>query len=144
MLDQVFNVGTNKDISKHVMGAIQLVKLRSAHSRRPPMPRPIHRIIWESILYQVFRQTVNRPFAVDFQPDFDFCARAEKTLESLTFPDATTADNSPVIGFPRLLQKLIIEIVQQCKSVSKPEPETIQGLIMQMQYWEGTMGKGIV
>ncbi|KIW93364.1 uncharacterized protein Z519_05969 [Cladophialophora bantiana CBS 173.52] len=135
----VFSIGTNKDIGKHVMGAIQLMKLRCTHSRRPPMPRPIHRIIWESILYQVFRQTVNRPFAVDFQPDFEFCARAEETLQSLTFPDASAADNSPVIGFPLALQKLIIEIVQLCKSPAKPEPELLEVLGRQLGYWEQTI-----
>ncbi|OAL28862.1 hypothetical protein AYO20_09342 [Fonsecaea nubica] len=135
----VFDIGTNKDIGKHVRGAIQLMKLRWTHSRRPPMPRPIHRIIWESILYQVFRRTVNRPFAVDFQPDFEFCARAQETLQSLTFPDASPADNSPVIGFPLALQKLIIEIVQVCKSPTKAEPELLDVLGREMSFWEKTI-----
>nr|XP_008731156.1 uncharacterized protein G647_08626 [Cladophialophora carrionii CBS 160.54]ETI20588.1 hypothetical protein G647_08626 [Cladophialophora carrionii CBS 160.54] len=131
----VFNVDTNKDIGKHVAGATQLMKLRNAHSRRAPMPRPIHRIIWESILYQIFRQTANRPFAVEFQPDFEFCAKAQETLQSLTFPDASPADNSPVIGFPLSLQTLIIEIVQLCKSPAKPNAD-FGRLSEEMQHWE--------
>ncbi|EXJ54324.1 hypothetical protein A1O7_09662 [Cladophialophora yegresii CBS 114405] len=134
----VFNVDTNKDIAKHVAGATQLMKLRNAHSRRPPMPRPIHRIIWESILYQIFRQTANRPFAVEFQPDFEFCAKAQETLQSLTFPEASPADNSPVIGFPLSLQKLMIEIVQLCKSPAKPSAD-FGRLSEEMQYWENSI-----
>src|ERR1700744_3772385 len=91
---QVFNLETNKDITKHLRGAIQLMKLRDVHSRRPPIPRPIHRIIWESILYQIFRQTANHPFVVDFQPDSEFCARAVDALQSQAFPDASPADNN--------------------------------------------------
>lgn len=121
------------------MGAIQLMKLRDAHTRRPPMPRPIHRIIWESILYQIFRQTVNRPFAVGFQPDIEFCAKAEETLQSLTFPDASPADNSPVIGIPLSLQRLIIQIVQHCKSPAKAETAVLQKLSDDLQYWEDTI-----
>lgn len=134
---QIYTIRTNKDIAKHVKGAIQLVKLRSIHSKRPPIQRPIHRIIWESILYQVFRQTVNRPFAIDFQPDVEFCLKAEENLKSLTFPDASPADNSPVIGFPLRLQKFIIEIVQLCKSPAKPDPQVLQSLTGEMEFWEG-------
>ena len=136
---QVFNIDTNKDISKHVMGAIQLMRLRETHSRRPPMPRPIHRIIWESILYRTFRETVNRPFAIDFQPDVDFCAKAEGILQSLTFPDASPADNSPVIGIPLALQKLIIQVVQLCKSPTKANVDVLQRLAAGMHYWESSI-----
>ena len=103
------------------------------------MARPFHRIIWESILYQVFRQTVRHPFAVDFQPDFEFCARAEGILQKLTFPDASLADNSPVIGFPLSLQKFIIEIVQLCKSPAAPDLQVLRRLEDEMEYWEGTI-----
>lgn len=138
-VEQVFTVDTNGDIPKHVTGAVQLINLRYAQSRRPPMTRPIHRIIWESILYQMFRQTVRHPFSVNFQPDFDFCARAEDVLQSLTFPDASPADNSPVIGFPLGLQKFIIEVVQLCKSPSAPSVEVVLSLERQMEYWESTV-----
>jgi hypothetical protein len=119
-----------------VAGAIQLMKLRDTHSNKLTVSRPIHRIMWESILYQVFRQTVNRPFAIDYQPDFDFCARAEKTLQGLTFPGASRADNSPIIGFPIALQTLIIEIVQQCKRPGRASAAVLQRLSSEMLHWE--------
>ncbi|EXJ91179.1 hypothetical protein A1O1_04288 [Capronia coronata CBS 617.96] len=134
-----FALHTNGDIPKHVMGAVQLINLQYAQSRKPPLARPIHRIIWESILYQMFRQTVRRPFSVGFQPDFDFVARAEGVLQSLTFPDASPADNSPVIGIPLDLQKLIIEVVQLCKSPFVPRPEVLRDLEIRMKHWEGTI-----
>lgn len=115
------------------------MKLRCLYSQREPMPRPIHRIIWESILYQIFRQTVRRPFAIDFEPDVEFCARAEKTLQALTFPDLSPADNSPVIGFPLPLQRLIIEVVQLCKHGTAQEAYKLQRLSTQMRYWESTI-----
>ncbi|KIW62814.1 hypothetical protein PV04_10945 [Phialophora macrospora] len=131
----IYNIDTNKDIGKHVAGATQLMKLRTTHSRRPPMPRPIHRIMWESILYQVFRQIANRPFAMDFQLDFEFCAKALETLQSLTFPDASPTDNSPVIGYPLSLQKLIIDVGQLCKTPAKPAAD-LRRLSQEMQHWE--------
>lgn len=103
------------------------------------MPRPIHRIIWESILYQVFRQTVRRPFAIDFEPDVEFCDRAQNTLKALTFPDSSPADNSPVIGFPLPLQRFIIEVVQLCKHGAAQEAYNLQRLSTQMRYWENTI-----
>lgn len=136
---QVFAIGTNQDIPKHVNGAIQLMKLRCAKSQSSPLARPIHRIIWESILYQVFRQTVRHPFAVDFQPDFDFVARAEGILQALTFPDGSQADNSPVIGFPLSLQKFIIAIVQLCKRPFEPDRHGLHKLHEEMEYWEGSI-----
>ncbi|EXJ92957.1 hypothetical protein A1O3_01513 [Capronia epimyces CBS 606.96] len=135
----IFAVDTNRDIPKHVTGAVRLINLRYAQSRKPPMARPIHRIIWESILYQMFRQTVRHPFSVDFQPDFVFWDRAESVLQSLTFPDASPAANSPVIGFPLSLQKLIIEIVPLCKSPHQPKPEVLRSLQHRMEYWESTV-----
>jgi hypothetical protein len=86
----------------------------------------------------MFRQTANRPFAIEFQLDFEFCAKALETLQSLTFPDASPADNSPVIGFPLSLQKLIIEVVQLCKSPAKPAAG-LERLRVQMQHWESTI-----
>ena len=132
----MFNVQTNKDVTKHLNGAIQLMKLRDAHSRQPPMARPIHRIIWESLLYQAFRQTVNRPFSIEFEPDIEFCTRAEEALGSLAFPDASPADNSPVIGFPLSLQKLIIEIVRFRRSCVAPDEKTLQRLSSEVRHWE--------
>lgn len=115
------------------------MKLRCTRSRKPPAARPIHRIMWESILYQVFRQTVNHPFSVGFQPDYEFCARAERILQSLIVPDASPEDNSPVIGFPLSLQKFIIEIVQLGKSRVIPEPHALENLAKEMEYWESTI-----
>lgn len=100
------------------------------------MSRPIHRLIWESILYQTFRQTVRHPFVVDFQPDIEFCAKAEAILGSKMFPDASVEDNSPVIGFPLRLQKFIIDVVQLCKSPFEPEQHAIELLKREMEYWQ--------
>ncbi|KIX03953.1 uncharacterized protein Z518_07506 [Rhinocladiella mackenziei CBS 650.93] len=135
----VFTIDTYKDIPRHLSGAIQLINLRCVECRHPPLARPIHRIVWESILYQVFRQTVRHPFAADFQPDFEFCAKAEEILQSLTFPDASEAENSPVIGFPLSLQKFIIEIVQLCKSPFRPQASILLELGREMRYWESTI-----
>ncbi|KAK6385979.1 hypothetical protein LTS17_001552 [Exophiala oligosperma] len=135
----VFDKGTYKDIPKHVNGAIQLINLRCRNSKSSPLARPIHRILWESVLYQMFRQTVRHPFVIDFEPDLDFATKAEKLLRSLTFPDASPADNSPVIGFPLGLQKLIIEVVQLCKTPSRPEDRVLHRLHEEMEQWETSL-----
>lgn len=87
----------------------------------------------------MFRQTVRHPFVVDFQPDLDFATKAENILRSLTFPDASPADNSPVIGFPVKLQKLIIEIVQLCKTPSRPEDRVLHRLRGEVEQWETSL-----
>ncbi|KIW14423.1 hypothetical protein PV08_07206 [Exophiala spinifera] len=132
----LFDMGTNKDVPKHVNGAIQLMNVRCRNSHSSPLARPIHRILWESILYQMFRQTVRHPFTIDFQPDLDFATKAESILRSLAFPDASLADNSPVIGFPLKLQKLMLEIVQLCKTLSRPEDHVLRRLHKEMKQWE--------
>lgn len=112
------------------------MKLRCSQSSRPPMARPIHRILWESILYQTFRQTVRHPFKRDFQPDFEFCDTAAEVLRSLTFPEASLRHNSPVIGFPVELCTFIIRVVQMSRIPCKPNPDELTGLWKEMQEWE--------
>ena len=115
------------------------MKLREASSRGATTPRPIHRIMWESVLYQMMRQTANRPFATEYEADVDFCALADVALQSLAFPDASPADNSPVIGFPVALQKLIVDIVQVCKGSVKPEAVALERLSIRLRWWESTI-----
>jgi hypothetical protein len=112
------------------------MKLRCSQSPRSPMARPIHRIIWESILYQLFRQTVRHPFKRDFQPDFEFCDTAAHVLGSLTFPEASLRDNSPVIGFPIELCTFIIRVVQMIRTPCKPDPDKLTSLRKEMHKWE--------
>ncbi|KEF54492.1 uncharacterized protein A1O9_09659 [Exophiala aquamarina CBS 119918] len=132
----VFSVDTNKDIIKHLRGAIQLMKLRCAQSSRSPMRRPIHRIIWESILYQVFRQAVRHPFRRDFQPDLEFCDTAFQVLGSLTFPEASPRDNSPVIGIPIELFDFIMRVSQLSRIQGTPDPEELKRLGKEVKEWE--------
>lgn len=127
---------TNKHITQHVGGAIQLMKLRCADSNALVVARPFHRIIWESILYQIFRRAVRYPFTLGSKPDLDFVGRAQEILQILTFPDASVAENSPVIGIPLQLQKLILDIVELCRPGSPTNREVIFELQLQMLHWE--------
>lgn len=112
------------------------MKLRCSQSSRSLIARPIHRIMWESILYQIFRQTVRHPFKKDFQPDFEFCETAAHVLSSPTFPDASLRDNSPVIGFPIALCTFIIRVVQISRIPCKPKTDELAELLKEMQEWE--------
>ncbi|RVX73689.1 hypothetical protein B0A52_02579 [Exophiala mesophila] len=128
--------GTRRDIRKHLDGAIQLMTLRCAQSRKAPISRPFDRIMWESILYQSFRQSVRNPFWKDYQPNDKFYQFAEEVLGSSGFSYMTDRESSPVIGFPLKLQKFIISVVRVSQSRVKPDVETLNDLESELQYWE--------
>lgn len=110
--------------------------LRCAQSQKAPISRPFDRIIWESILYQSFRQSVRHPFWNDYQPNEEFCDFAEEVLSNSGFSYMTDREKSPVIGFPLKLQKFIVSVVRVSQSRVKPDRETLDGLDSELQYWE--------
>ncbi|KIW60114.1 hypothetical protein PV05_00355 [Exophiala xenobiotica] len=127
------------DASKHVAGAMHLLKLRYSSNNASSslsMTRPFDRITAESVLYQAFLLSMRRPFAVDFQIDHHFLASTEHILESPTFQDASSAANSPVLGVPLPLYRLILDVIQLCNSPSGVDAQTSSQLKREMKYWE--------
>jgi hypothetical protein len=100
------------------------------------MTRPFDRITAESVLYQSFLLSMRRPFDVDFQIDDQFLASTEQILKSPTFEDASSAANSPVLGVPLPLYRLIIEVIHLCNSPTSIDPEARSRLKRQMKHWE--------
>ncbi len=100
------------------------------------MSRPFDRITTESIIYQAFLLCMRRPFSLDFQIDDQFLASTEQLLESLTFQDVSSAANSPVLGIPLPLYRLILDVIHLCNSPSYIDPEDCLRLKKEMKYWE--------
>ncbi|KAK5289003.1 hypothetical protein LTR55_010249 [Exophiala xenobiotica] len=127
------------DASKHVAGAMHLLKLRYSSNNASSslsMTRPFDRITAESVLYQAFLLSMRRPFAVDFQIDHHFLASTEHILESPTFQDASSAANSPVLGVPLPLYRLILDVIHLGNSPHGVDAQTFSKLKREMKYWE--------
>jgi hypothetical protein len=127
------------DASKHVAGAMHLLKLRYSSNNASSslsMTRPFDRITAESVLYQAFLLSMRRPFAVDFQIDHHFLASTEHILESPTFQDASSAANSPVLGVPLPLYRLILDVIHLGNSPNGVDAQTSSKLKREMKYWE--------
>ncbi|KAK5533576.1 hypothetical protein LTR23_009147 [Exophiala sp. CCFEE 6169] len=127
------------DASKHVAGAMHLLKLRYSSNNASSslsMTRPFDRITAESVLYQAFLLSMRRPFAVDFQIDHHFLASTEHILESPTFQDASSAANSPVLGVPLPLYRLILDVIHLGNSPHGVDAQTFPKLKREMKYWE--------
>jgi len=67
--------------------------------------------------------------------DAEFWLQAEKSLQVLTYPDASLAANSPVLGIPLSLHKIILSIVQFCRDPCK-DAQRLTQLKSEMKYWE--------
>lgn len=90
----------------------------------------------ESVLYQVFRLTAWHPCSFNFALDAEFWSQAEKTLQVLVFPDASRAANSPVLGIPLSLHKLVLSIVQFSRDPGSKDAQGLAQFKSEMKSWE--------
>lgn len=127
---------TNQHVKGHVDGAIQLMNLQHPQPSSPGLARLFDCVMYESILYQVFRRAVRYPFVAGIQPDMDFVAKAHANLQVRVFPEASMTQNTPIIGIPLELQKLIIDIAQFCRPNSPIPRDEISALQLRVENWE--------
>jgi hypothetical protein len=142
LLLQLWGTDTTEDAHKHVKGAVQILNLRYAQSPNPlSMARPWDRVTTESVLYQSFLLSIRHPFTADFLIDPDFLLRSESILESRTFLDASPTANSPVLGLPLQLYRLILSIIHSCSSPVSRDPEASVQIKNEMIGWEGAVNE---
>src|ERR1700712_2090611 len=107
--------GTYTDIPRHVNAAIRILRLRLM-DRPFSIDRPFDRLAVESVLYQIFLVTMgswSHPAQLDYQFDAGFWLRAENVLaQSMLFPGPSILTNSPVLGVPLAIFKLVLSIKQ--------------------------------
>ncbi|RSL97982.1 hypothetical protein CEP52_010631 [Fusarium oligoseptatum] len=131
--------GTANDIPRHVSAATRIVTLRLLN-RPESMPRLFDRLAIESVVYQTFLVTTGlwsdrSELSYDFNPDF--WDGAEKLLErSVLFPGNPRALNSPVLGVPLSLFRLVL-LLRQCYRVGfSLDLTTLQQLRNEVSSWE--------
>jgi hypothetical protein len=136
--------GTYIDIPWHVDAATRILKLRFFHDPSIVISRPFDRLAVESVMYQVFLVTTGcwseDPVHVHYQFDPQFWLQCERLLaRSNMFPDQPGSCNSPVLGVPCALFKLILTIKKMYDSQLQNDPETLQHLRNEVAYWETAM-----
>lgn len=77
---------------------------------------------------------------LDYQFDAHFWAQAERLLsQSRMFPGRSISFNSPVLGIPMALFRMVLSIKQLYQSPFRHDPETLEELRSELQEWEGTV-----
>jgi hypothetical protein len=134
--------GTYNDIPRHVNAAIRILKLRLL-DRPLSISRPFDRLAVESVLYQIFLVTMGSwsdYSALGYQFDAGFWLRAENLLaQSMLFPSTSISTNSPVLGVPMDLFKLVLSIRRLWESPFRHDEETLDELRTELDEWERTI-----
>lgn len=128
---------------RHVEAAIKLVKIRLLNSPNLTLRTPFERIAVESVLYQVFLITMGSwttPRLYDFDFDPNFWSRAERLLaQSKLFPEQPDYLNSPVLGIPVRLFRLVLSVTQLYRSESPADGDTIEQIRLEVGEWEAVI-----
>ncbi|KAK1708147.1 hypothetical protein BDP67DRAFT_411660 [Colletotrichum lupini] len=126
------------DARKHVDGAMNLLKLRYEDTCSPmSMSRPLHRINTESVLYQAFLLAMRKPFAPNFHVDEQFLDRSEHVLNARKLIDILSEGDSPVLGLPLPLYRLITDLIDVLNSPKHPTEAFLIRMREEMKTWEG-------
>jgi hypothetical protein len=136
--------GTYAAISVHLNAAAQIIRLRFLHDPSFTISRPFDRLAVESVLYQIFLVTTGcwggDPVHIDYHFDCKFWLDCEKLLtRSTIFPGQTTSCNSPVLGVPLALLKLVLTLKQLYQCSMPPECATVSHLQREVAYWEAAI-----
>jgi hypothetical protein len=132
--------GTYSDIPRHVNATTRILRMRLMDQSAPPIQHPFDRLAVESVLYQIFLVTVgswSNPLELDYRFDAAFWLQAEKLLARSTgFPDVPAISNSPVLGVPLALFKLVLSVKQLWQSPLRYDEETLADLKAELAVWE--------
>lgn len=133
--------GTYSDIPRHVNAAIRIIRLRLL-SHGFSITRPFDRLAVESVLYQIFIVTTGNWSDVieleDYEFDAEFWLQAEGLLaQSTLYPGRSISYNSPVLGIPPGIFKLVLSVKKAYQSPFQLDPATIEQLKNEVEEWEG-------
>jgi hypothetical protein len=134
--------GTYFDIPRHLNAATRVLALR-LFEQTPLRLSPFDRLAVEGVLYQVFLastglwlgEDVNH--RVDFGFDLHFWLQAEQWLDrSKVFPDQSNSTNSPVLGVPVSLFRLVLTLKKMYQGTVSYDDATLHELRSEIAVWE--------
>ncbi|KAF4123071.1 hypothetical protein GMORB2_6619 [Geosmithia morbida] len=140
-------LGTYRDIPRHVDAAMRILSARFLDTGAT-LERTVDKLAVESVLYQVFIVATGiwseRAPRLDQNSNgyVDFWIRAERLLQASSFfPDESILD-SPVLGVPVQLLRLVMSI---CRGIHRPDTidaAAMRDLRAQVDWWCDAMGLG--
>ncbi|KIV96701.1 hypothetical protein PV10_00530 [Exophiala mesophila] len=133
--------GTYTDIPRHVNAAIRVIRMRLM-SNGLSITRPFDRLAVESVLYQIFIVTTGTWADLipldDYEFDAEFWLEAEGLLaQSTLYPGRSISYNSPVLGIPPAIFKLVLSVKKAHQSPFEQDAATIEQLKNEVEEWEG-------
>lgn len=134
--------GTYSDIPRHLNAAMRIVRLRLLE--RPwSLSRPFDRLAVESVLYQIFLVATGSwtdPRQMDHHFDHDFWLEAEQLLaKSNLYPGRSISFNSPVIGVPLALFRVVLSLKRLYQNPSQHDHDALEALRSEVEKWEGVV-----
>ncbi|KIX98490.1 uncharacterized protein Z520_05791 [Fonsecaea multimorphosa CBS 102226] len=137
--------GTYTDIPLHVNAATRILKLRLLSSSGN-ISRPFDRLAIESVFYQIFLVTTGSwsdPLELDYHFDAGFWLQAERLLaQSNLYLGCSIGFNSPVIGVPIALVRIVLSLKQFYQSPSQPDQGTLDQIRAELDEWESLVYSG--
>ena len=124
------------DARKHVAGAMKLLNVRYDGGASLCAARTFERVIAESVMYQALLLATRSPFNPYFNIDSSFFSRTADILEPGAHRDFTAANNSPVLGAPISLYRLIMDTIDLHKNPRGPAPGELIRMRAEMGFWE--------
>ena len=141
---QCMGRGTYGDIPFHLAAATKIIQLRFMNNPTVVLDRLFDRLAVESVMYQIFLVSTGLwtgdPTHANYRYDPHFWLQCEALLaRSTLFPGQPAASNSPVLGVPCALFKLILSIKQLLSSPLLYDEDTVKHLKSEVAYWEAAL-----
>jgi len=134
--------GTYSDIPKHLGAATRLIAMRLA-DQTYGTGSTFERLAIESVLYQKFFVITglwSDGHKLDFDFDTSFGRRAELLLErSIVFPGQSYSMNSPILGVPIPLFRLIVTLKQVYQGAIPHRRTILAEIRNEVQSWEAVV-----
>ncbi|KAF2109666.1 hypothetical protein BDV96DRAFT_651644 [Lophiotrema nucula] len=130
--------GTYNDIPRHLRAATRVLQMR-LFSAPQNFSRPFDRLAVESVLYHIFLASTglwSDEYKLDYEFDMPFWIRAEQMLDQdLLFPCQSYSLNSPILGMPAALFRIVIEL-KQLDSRTPKWKDNLERLRNEIETWE--------
>lgn len=143
--------GTYDDIPLHVDAAVRMITWRFLEGDPPPrLTRPFDRLAVESVIYQVYLCKMGlwserEGQGLQFTFDPHFWLKCEALLaRSIVFPELSNTLNSPVLGLPFAIFKimLMIRTLWEEDRTTRSFRHSVRRLKDELQPWETWLQEG--
>jgi hypothetical protein len=130
------------DIPQHLTATKRILTLRILNDPQL-LKRHFHVLAIESVLYQTFLLSTglwSDPVATDYDFDDRFWLQAERLLVRPTpGPNGYGIMNSPVLGIPVSLYRLVISLKKYYNEPTRPDQATLSELSKDVAQWEAEL-----